>query len=89
MLFRSIWRNPVPGSAESAPLVTFTSTSPNLAGPVNFSKWFSGGTAAYDEYRIGTTWADVTPIPEPSTVFLFAVGLLALLWARRRAVSLP
>jgi len=36
-----------------------------------------------DELRVGTTWADVTPVPEPSTILAVASGGLLLL-ARRR-----
>ncbi len=37
-----------------------------------------------DELRIGTTWADVTPVPEPSAIALTGFGLLGLLCLRRR-----
>jgi hypothetical protein len=40
------------------------------------------GSGAVDELRIGTTFADVSPVPEPSTVGLLAIGALGL--ARRR-----
>jgi hypothetical protein len=46
-----------------------------------------GGTsnARFDEIRFGKTFADVSPIPEPSTYALLAAGLGALVWLRRRA----
>ncbi|MBU4273640.1 MAG: PEP-CTERM sorting domain-containing protein [Planctomycetes bacterium] len=40
-----------------------------------------------DDVRIGTTWADVGPVPEPSTLLLLAAGLLGLLcyaWRKRK-----
>lgn len=42
---------------------------------------FSGGghvPGAIDEIRWGDTYADVTPVPEPATLTLFLMGLLAL-----------
>lgn len=36
----------------------------------------------WDELRIGTTWADVTPVPEPSTWALMTLGVAALLVRR-------
>jgi len=51
---------------------------------------FSGSghvPGAIDEIRWGDTYADVTPVPEPATLALFVMGLLALQRgaARRRA----
>jgi PEP-CTERM motif len=38
-----------------------------------------------DELRVGTTWADVTSVPEPSTLVLAGFGALSLLsWQRAR-----
>ncbi len=37
-----------------------------------------------DEYVIGTTWADVVPVPEPATMTLLALGSVAMLKRRRR-----
>jgi hypothetical protein len=42
----------------------------------------------FDEFRIGTTFASVTPIPEPSTsALLIGLGALALIGMRRRRLS--
>jgi hypothetical protein len=46
------------------------------------------GEAVMDEYRVGTTWADVTPfiaVPEPATACLVGLGALVLVqrWRRR------
>ncbi|MDX2150352.1 MAG: DVUA0089 family protein [Bryobacteraceae bacterium] len=38
-------------------------------------------------YAIDLTGAEFAPIPEPATVALFAVGLAALAWRRRRAAA--
>lgn len=42
----------------------------------------TGGTI--DEFRLGTSYTDVAPIPEPSTYALLALGLGALVFLRRR-----
>ena len=46
----------------------------------------AGGATSFDEIRIGTTFADVTPslVPEPGTLSLVAVGLVSLLGYRFR-----
>jgi hypothetical protein len=53
----------------------------------NFSINVDDGSnvAKIDEIRFGTTFADVSPIPEPSTYALLAAGLGTLVWLRRRA----
>jgi len=38
-----------------------------------------------DEIRIGTTFSDVAPVPEPGTLALLGSGGLLLLLRRRRA----
>ncbi len=45
---------------------------------------FGDGSGYLDEIRIGTTYADIAPIPEPSTVALLFGGLGALVLMRRR-----
>ena len=37
-----------------------------------------------DEIRIGTSWADVTPIPEPATLSVLGIGCVLALLRRRR-----
>jgi len=45
------------------------------------------GSFAWDEVRVGDTWADVSPIPEPSTYALLGLGLGALFFLRRRRAA--
>jgi hypothetical protein len=44
----------------------------------------SGWDFEMDEYRIGTTYADVAPIPEPGVMMLVATALTAVYGLRRR-----
>ena len=56
----------------------FTMSGIGLRGNANSS---------FDEIRVGTTWADISPVPEPSTVALTALGVGALLLHRRRSAA--
>jgi len=51
-----------------------------------FSFSRKNGSAKFDEVRIGTTIADVTPIPEPATLGLFGVFGAAALFIRKRLI---
>lgn len=85
----TLWINPVVGEEE--PIVSSFSFTAGKGSGV--ARWYSyvGGTStsythfSFDEFRVGTTWEDVTPtaaIPEPATATL---GLLLLGgWAGRR-----
>jgi hypothetical protein len=44
----------------------------------------SGNEIVYDELRLGETLADVTPVPEPTTMALLGIGGLGALLRRRR-----
>lgn len=53
----------------------------------------SSTTFAFDEFRFGDTFADVTPVPEPIAMALLVFGILAvtiggLRWARRSSGSI-
>jgi hypothetical protein len=96
----SFFYNPAPGSSEGSlnPLGSITATSNNLATVhmnladirIQTNNIYSG-TVSFDEFRIGNTFADVAPIPEPSSAAALAglatLGLAAL--RRRRLTRLP
>lgn len=84
------WFNPTPGGTLGAATVSLTSAQLPTAG-LGFSYIAllggNSGGATYDEIRLGTTYADVAPIPEPSTLALALLGGLgAMGMIRRRKV---
>lgn len=93
------WLNPILTSEASNPSPTILSTTPNklnwyvvnpswTLGYVEFNADVAAGESViFDEFRIGNTWADVTPftiVPEPSQLLLLSIGLLGALSKRRR-----
>jgi hypothetical protein len=70
-----LYIDPVTGGAQPAtPAATLhfdlqSVTTIGLAGP---------GAFGFDELRIGTTWADATPVPEPGSLAMATTGLLLL-----------
>lgn len=89
----SLWLNPdistFGAGTPPAPDLLFGEGGTDVAQVDRFF-FRSGGSASApikevaDELRIGTTWADVTAIPEPSTLTLGALGLIGLFLAARR-----
>ena len=69
-----------------APLLTLTgaqsdATSLNMFELNNASAMPVG--MLFDEVRVGTTWADVTPIPEPATIGMLSLGAIMTVMLRR------
>ncbi len=88
----SMWINPTSfGGAEPAGSISSTDGADLNDGgsPVVRSFLYRQSTGVanvvVDELRVGTTYADVTPIPEPAMLGLAATGGLALLRRRRQA----
>ncbi len=82
--------------AEGTPAVTFLRDSLQSLNELDRIRPFAGGSNAtlapaqanFDELRIGTTWADVTPftaVPEPGAASLGLLALAGCLGRRRRS----
>lgn len=86
-----LWVNPPSSTFASGtePAATLSGTSSSdLSGVVGFLLRGASGSPAgsFDELRIGTSWADVTPVPEPSSIALALATAAALTgFARHRA----
>ncbi|MGH8047275.1 MAG: PEP-CTERM sorting domain-containing protein [Chthoniobacterales bacterium] len=85
----SLWINPASSNFEaaSAPTPTLTVTGGNDLVQINqfLIRGVTGsGAGEVDELRVGTTWASVTPVPEPGTVALVGLGLGTVLFGVRR-----
>ena len=79
----SLFLNPTPGSAEpAAQLIVTAGTALTLnSGIQSFfvrNNSVEPDSLLIDELRIGTSWADVTPVPEPSAAALAGCALLVL-----------
>jgi hypothetical protein len=79
----TLYVNPVPGAPEpGAGLVKNNSNVGTVAGVTLYST----GAFSIDEFRLGETFADVTPaVPEPGSVtfsLLFAVAMTCARWRR-------
>jgi hypothetical protein len=79
--------NPTPGAPPSTPNATKTDldlgqTLQTQGGYIYLAAYI--GNVLYDDIRIGTTYGDVVPVPEPSAVGLTLMALagVAVLWTR-------
>jgi hypothetical protein len=75
-----LYLNPAPGAPE--PLSPNATKSDSDVGTLTQLGIDSGGAFSVDEIRIGSSFADVSPVPEPSSCALLTGGLIVL--ARRR-----
>ena len=89
-----LYVNPTPGGTEPVTAgADITSLASFQINRLDIAAGYTTGGASttakgwFDEIRMGTTYADVTPIPEPSTMALFGGAAALLLLRRRRKVS--
>ena len=84
----TLWIDPTNLSSETLSgttnSVTFTGLTFADATNIRFAQFNTFSTSYWDEVRIGTSWADVTPVPEPATWGLLAFGLASTVIFRRR-----
>jgi hypothetical protein len=84
-----LWINPDPSTFNGTePAATLVDNSTGTGTDIGvFSMILRQGPAPHmtiDELRVGTSWADVTPVPEPGTLTLLGTGLAAAAGCRRR-----
>jgi len=88
-----LWVNPIPGSAEGAntPVVIATGVTDvlnnQLASFFLRNNSVEPASTIVDDLRVGTTWEDVTPVPEPSAFAVIVLGAGALLLRRARRLT--
>ena len=84
----SLYANPTPGGTEPTPNVTVsTGTDASNLQTIGFkvNSGTSAGNWDFDSLRVGDSWADVTPVPEPSGLALAGMAALVLAaWRRAR-----
>jgi hypothetical protein len=83
----SLWVDPSSSSfGGTAPTATATITGltpGESVDDVGFKAQATTGDFYVGNLLVGTTWADVTPTPEPTTIALSGLGMLGLVLARR------
>jgi hypothetical protein len=85
--------NPTPGGAEPGTYdAVIEGVDITTLSALRLQAGFTSGSVTttiigIDEIRVGTTFADVTPIPEPSAMALLLGGLVAILTLRKRRSS--
>jgi hypothetical protein len=85
----SIYVNPTPLGDEPLWSNMSTNTGTDATSGLNMVGFkaqtaVSQGDYIIDNLRVGTTWADVTPVPEPSTLALVGFGVVGWVLARRK-----
>lgn len=83
----ALYINPTLGAlTPESPLasVTFSGNNWGLNSIGGFRLFADRANISLDEVRVGTTYGDVAPVPEPATLTAMFVGLAALARRRRR-----
>lgn len=75
----TLYLNPTPGAPEPASGFVLNAT----VGSVSALTLYSTGAFSTDELRVGQTFADVTPVPEPSLAALVWLGMMGAFMRRR------
>jgi hypothetical protein len=75
-----------PGTNIGSALITMQSFL-LYSTPDNTTGRFGANGLNVDEVRVGTSWSDVVPVPEPASLSLLGFGAVGLLRRRRRRVS--
>ncbi len=88
----TLFVNPTPGSQAPLDSTGFTSTDYNIVtgefSQLQFLAVLTGASGAewlFDEIRIGTTFADVAPVPEPTVLGLAGLSLFVMFFRKRVA----
>jgi hypothetical protein len=80
----TLYLNPTPGGTEP---LTGTVKNDMDAGAITGVEIFSAGAYSLDEIRIGDTFADVTPAPEPSTAIMILLAGATLVILNRSRIG--
>ena len=84
----SLYINPTTGLAAPNGTPTTASVTSFNFDRLRIQTGFNTAAFKFDEIRIGTTYADVSPVPEPTSMLLLGISGTALLARRRgRAIS--
>jgi len=84
----TMYVNPTLGGSEPSSANISTNAGTDATSGLNVVGFkaqsnISQGDFIIDNLRVGTTWADVTPVPEPSTLALVGFGVVGWVLARR------
>ncbi len=80
----TVWLNPSLGEVPNVGGVTRSVTTSTSAWSALYVRGGSTWQGQVDEVRIGTSFYDVVPVPEPTSALLAVCGAIGLLLMRRR-----